>query len=272
MEIQFFCPRWGSEQINWADFCNLVKSAGYDGIEYAIARSTTHAELDEAWNQAAKHNLSIIAQHYDTYEANFNRHIERYAVWLQRMLDYPAIKINSQTGKDHFSTAQNKALIYLAADYSARMGYPILHETHRNKFSYAAHITQKYLRTLPDLKITLDASHWVCVAESYLEDQPLAMRLAISRTEHLHARVGYHEGPQVTDPFLPEWEEALLHHLNWWDQVVATKRKENAAVLTITPEYGPYPYAIESPVSRKPLADQWTINVAMMNFLRNRYV
>jgi len=121
------------------------------------------------------------------------------------------------------------------------------------------------------LRITLDVSHWVTVAESFLDDQPEAMELAIQRTEHIHARVGYPEGPQVADPAAPEWNEALQHHLAWWDRIIERKRFETNALVTITPEFGPYPYMVHLPYSQKPIADQWQNNVYMMNLLRERY-
>jgi hypothetical protein len=44
----------------------------------------------------------------------------------------------------------------------------------------------------------------------------LAIELAIERAEHVHARVGYPEGPQVPNPRVAEWEQALQKHLYWW--------------------------------------------------------
>ena len=266
MIIPFFCPRWGSEDLPWDAFCQKVKQEGYDGIEYAIAGTVTEKELDEVWNTAAKHNLAIIAQHYDTYEANFSKHAELYQAWLQKMKPYPVEKINSQTGKDFFSFSQNESLIKAAS----ASGLPVVHETHRNKFSYAAHVTQKYLEAIPGLKLTLDASHWVCVAESFLDDQPQAMQLAIERTAHIHARVGYTEGPQVPDPRLPEWQEALNKHLGWWDKVVALKTKESTR-LTITPEFGPFPYMVHMPATGIPITNQWEVNSYLMQLLKKRY-
>ncbi|MEI9806378.1 MAG: hypothetical protein WDO16_00105 [Bacteroidota bacterium] len=32
----FFCPRWGSETINWDDFCKKAKETGYNGIEAGV--------------------------------------------------------------------------------------------------------------------------------------------------------------------------------------------------------------------------------------------
>ena len=164
--IQYFCTRWGSEHINWVDFCQKVKAEGYDGIEYGIAASTTSEELDELWNAAEKYGLSLIAQHYDTVEPKFSSHLNFYELWLKKIKKYPWVKVNSQTGRDFFSPEENTRLIEIAA----ASGMNILHETHRGKFSFAAHITKEYLKRLPGLRLTLDISHWVCVSESFLED------------------------------------------------------------------------------------------------------
>lgn len=271
MRFKFFCPRWGSENISWDLFCQRVKNEGYDGVEYGIPNEVEIRELDEAWQSFEKHGLGVIPQHYGTYDADFSRHFDNYAGWLEMVRPFPALKIDSQTGKDYFSFEQNKRLIEQAAEHTRLSGVAVFHETHRNKFTFAAHITFEYLSRLPDLRITLDASHWVNVAESFLEDQQEAMDLAILRTEHIHARVGYPEGPQVPDPAAPEWNEALQFHLNWWDKVVERKRLEGEALVTITPEFGPYPYMVHLPYSQKPVSDQWANNVYMMNVLKERY-
>lgn len=36
MKLQFFCPRWGSENLSWDEFAAKVKSYGYDGVEAAV--------------------------------------------------------------------------------------------------------------------------------------------------------------------------------------------------------------------------------------------
>lgn len=270
MELQFFCPRWGSEHLEWTQFLQKVKDAGFDGIEYAIAADVPTGELDTVWEAATKLNLLIIPQHYDTYEPHFEKHVRRYEEWLQKLAPYPAPKIDSQTGKDFFSFEQNKTLIEIATAHTARTGVPVYHETHRNKFPFAAHITREYLERVPGLQLTLDISHWVAVAESYLADQPEAVALAIQRTGHLHARVGYPEGPQVPDPRAPAWREALDVHLGWWDRVVEAKKSSGEAV-TITPEFGPHPYMVHHPLSGEPIASQWDINVFMLQMLKQRY-
>jgi sugar phosphate isomerase/epimerase len=272
MNLKFFCPRWGSENMNWEDFLLKVKDADYSGIEYAIASDVTTKELEEVWEKLEKHHLEAIPQHYDTYYADFPKHYDNYAAWFEKIRPYKALKIDAQTGKDFFTFEQNKALIDLAVAYTQSSGVEVYHETHRSKFAFAAHVTKEYLTHIPYLKITLDISHWVNVAESYLDDQQEAVDLAISRTEHIHARIGYTEGPQVPDPRVPEWQEAVNKHLSWWDKIANRKRKEGKdAVLTITPEFGPYPYMIALPFTRQPITSQWEVNLYMMELIKNRY-
>jgi sugar phosphate isomerase/epimerase len=270
MNIQFYCPRWGSENLSWDLFLEKAVAAGYDGIEYGIGNAVSEKELDEVWNLAEKYKVKMIAQCYDTTKADFSKHLDLYCGWFEKIKSYPIVKIDSQTGRDFFCFEHNSALISEASRFSRETGVQVVHETHRNKLLFAAHIAKGYLEKIWDMKITLDASHWVCVAESFLEDQLQAIKLAIEKTEHIHARVGYPEGPQVPDPRIDQWQDALNAHLNWWDQVAERKRKENA-LLTITPEFGPYPYMVPMPETGKPISDQWEVNVYMMNLLKERY-
>lgn len=195
MDIQFFCPRWGSESVSWDHFFQKAKQGGYDGVEWAISRDVLAAELDEVWNMAARHNMLVLAQHFDTCAADYTKHYDLFQAWFEKLKPYRPVKIDSQTGKDFFNFEQNKSLVDVAAAFTAETGIAVCHETHRNKFLFAAHITKDYLQRIPGLRVTLDASHWVCVAESYLDDQAEAMESAIARTDHIHARVGYPEGP-----------------------------------------------------------------------------
>ena len=57
-----------------------------------------------------------------------------------------------------------------------------------------------------------------------LADQPETVNLTLSRVDHIHARIGHPEGPQVNDPRAPEWE-ATVKAFWWWDKVVKQKRK-----------------------------------------------
>jgi len=269
MNIQYFCPRWGSEDLSWDDFCRKVKAAGYDGIEAAIPFDDAEkATISQALKE---NNLLLIGQYYQSVEKDFTLHIANYEKHLYNIMSMQPLLIDAQTGKDYYSSEQNKMLFDTAEKLSAQTGIIVAHETHRNKALYAAHTAEKLLRENPLVKITADFSHWCCVAESLLEDQPEALALASERAIHIHARVGYAEGPQVNDPRASEWQSTLQIFMQWWDTIIYIRKEQGAALMTITPEFGPAPYMPALPHSQIPVASQWDINVFMMNILKQRY-
>ena len=125
-------------------------------------------------------------------------------------------------------------------------------------------------RSYPSLRLTLDISHWCNVHESLLDDQQDTIALALSRTGHIHARVGHPEGPQVSDPRAPEWQKAVQAHFAWWDKVVENKRREGRRMTMLT-EFGPIDYMPSLPYTRQPVANQWEINKYMLDTLKARY-
>ncbi|HRG80840.1 MAG TPA: sugar phosphate isomerase/epimerase, partial [Cyclobacteriaceae bacterium] len=113
-------------------------------------------------------------------------------------------------------------------------------------------------------------SHWCNVHESYLSDQEETIAMALNRTDHIHARIGHPEGPQVSDPRAPEWKQAVETHFGWWDKIVERKKKEGK-LMTFLTEFGPPDYMPTLPYTRQAVANQWDINVYMMEVLRKRY-
>jgi sugar phosphate isomerase/epimerase len=269
MKLLFFCPRWGQELTPWNIFLKNAKDAGYDGIEASLP--TEESEKDEILKGLRNFDLQFIGQHWETVNPMFDEHYLELEMRLRLLAAAKPLFINTQTGKDYYTFEENKQLIDLAKTITQETGIPIVHETHRGKFSFAAHITKTYLQNIDDLKITLDISHWFNTAETYLHDQVEAVELAISRTEHIHSRVGFIEGPQITDPRAPEWNEVLQRHLECWDKVIKLQQENNRNFFTITSEFGAPPYMPLLPYTKQPIVDQWEVNVYMMNLLRERY-
>jgi sugar phosphate isomerase/epimerase len=269
MQIKFFCPKWGSDNISWDDFCKKVKNAGFDGVETPIPPDApTRLEIAAALK---KYELLFIAQFYQSFEKDFDLHKQHYRQDLESLAAMQPLFIDSQTGKDYFSPAQNGELFKVAQQVTNETGVLIAHETHRNKALFAAHVSKALLEENPDVVITADFSHWCVVSESLLEQQEEAMQLAISRAAHIHARVGHIQSAQVSDPRAPEWKAEMNAHLQWWDAIVQNRSKQGVVVQTITPEFGPIPYMPAHPYTNTPLASQWDINVYMLHLLKERY-
>lgn len=269
MDKLFFCTYWGSEQLTWPVFLKKAKDAGYDGVEASLPLERYAQE--KMVEELLKHDLKLIGVHWDTVTADFNVHMEELELRLFALAQVNPLFITAHTGKDHFTFEQNVALLSRAEEISLSTGTPILHETHRGKFSFAAHLTKAYLQELPWLKLTLDISHWYAVAESYLADQTEALDLALSRTHHIHSRVGFTQGAQVNDPRHIEWQEALEHHLNCWDKVISLQEKRGAQQFTFTSEFGPFPYMASKTNTAADSAHQWNINNYMKDLLKIRY-
>jgi sugar phosphate isomerase/epimerase len=267
-KVKFFMPQWGSSKLSFPEFFEKVKKEGYDGIEMSLP---TEAPLrKEAISKIREFELSFIGQIYQPKDPDIKKHIEQAKSYIQILAEAEPLFINSHTGKDFFSFEQNQEIITTITSYAKSLGVKLIHETHRGRFSFASHVTRTFLEKMPEIRMTLDVSHWMCVAESLLENQPEAINLAVRHTDHIHSRVGFSEGPQITDPRAPEWKNDLDAHLAIWDRVVERKRKEGELV-TITTEFGPAPYMTSLPYTRQPIASQWEINVFMKDLLTKRY-
>jgi len=275
MQVKFFCPRWGFEHIPWERFLADVKAAGYAGIEwYPFGEQANYAAVLKCLQQeqlafSIVMTVSNAPSGFDEYLIALEQQLLRLAAIRDK--HYGPQFISAQTGREYFTTEQIERCLDICKQVSRQTKVPVYQETHRNKWSFAAHAVYPILQQHPGLFITLDVSHWFCVSESYLEDQQPAVELAIQQARHIHARVGHTEGPQVYDPALPEYREALEQHLKIWDQWIAQRRESGASWCTITPEFGPPPYMVFGNRNGLPHEEQWRINVWMKNLLEKRY-
>lgn len=265
-ELMIFATNWGYEG-SWDQFCIKIKALGYDGAEAWYP--TDELKRKEFLAAFQKHNLKI-GFLVGGSDRDHKKHLQQFSASLEGAAGLNPVYINCHSGRDHFPVEQNKAFIDLTSSVSARTGVPIYHETHRSRILYAAPVARQFMEMIPELRLTLDISHWCTVHESLLADQAETINLALSRTGHIHARIGHQEGPQVNDPRAPEWGDAVKAHFSWWDTVVAQKKKEGKP-LTMLTEFGPVDYMPALPFTRQPVANQWEINKYMLDTLRNRY-
>jgi sugar phosphate isomerase/epimerase len=267
--LKIFATNWGFSGTMDA-FCAKAKSEGYEGIE--VWWNSSKTVQDELFSALKKYQLEV-GFLVSGDDKDFKKHRETFIKNLSEATAQSIQKpsyINCHSGKDFFSYEENKTFIDLTTEIYKKTGIPIYHETHRGRMLFAAHITKNFIDKNPDLRLTLDISHWTNVHESLLENQPEAVQAALERTGHIHTRIGHEEGPQVNDPRAPEWADAVKAHLGWWDKVVEMKMKAGQP-LTMLTEFGPPNYLPTLPYSNLPVTNQWEINVYMMKLMRNRY-
>jgi sugar phosphate isomerase/epimerase len=267
--LKVLATNWGFNG-TMDQFCRKAREEGYDGIE--VWWPGTTEEQEALFAALAKYRLEV-GFLCGGSQSDWQAHLQTFRQALEaasRQERARPLYINCHSGRDHFTEEQNQAFIDLTSTVSRESGITICHETHRGRMLFAAPITRKFIEKNPSLRITLDISHWCNVHESLLADQQENVSLALQRTSHIHARVGHPEGPQVSDPRAPEWSAALNAHIAWWDQVMQMRR-QMGGTMTVLTEFGPPDYMWSLPYTRQPLADQWAINVHMMQLMRKRY-
>lgn len=264
--LLIFATNWGYTG-NWEEFCIKIKKLGYDGAEvWYPAEEPQRKELLDTFQ---RHELKI-GFLVGGSDRNYQKHFEQFKKSLEGASTQKPVYINCHSGRDHFSFDQNKAFIDLTTKIGKSSGVPVYHETHRSRILYSAPVSRQFIEKLPDLRITLDVSHWCNVHESDLSDQEETLTMTLERVDHIHARIGHAEGPQVNDPRAPEWKHFVNAHFQWWDKIVARKKSEGKQITFLT-EFGPVDYMPALPYTRQPVSDQWEINKHMLDTLRARY-
>lgn len=265
-ELLIFATNWGFNG-SFEDFASKIKQAGYDGAE--IWYPGDEAQRKALFAAFEKHNLKL-GFLLGGSDRDPVKHLEQFKTSLEGAAAQKPVYINCHSGRDYFSFEQNKPFIDFTTGVSKKTGVPIYHETHRSRILYSAPVARQFMEKIPELRITFDVSHWCNVHESSLDDQPETLAMTLDRVDHIHARIGHAEGPQVNDPRAPEWKDYVKAHFTWWDKVVERKKKEGR-LMTFLTEFGPVDYMPALPYTRQPLANQWEINKHMLDTLRARY-
>ena len=265
-EVLFFQTDWGFEE-GTEVFIKKAKAYGYDGIEtWAPIEKQKQIQILK-WLK--ENNMKIIFLCGSNPSLPFEKSLSNYKEYLKNTLELSPIAINSHTGSDFYTLSENMAFIEAANELSNQYNIPIYHETHRGRFSFSLPKTIEYIEKNKDLSLTLDLSHWLVVHESLLKNRQELLDKIIKRSNHIHARVGFEEGPQVNDPSAPEWKNIVERHLDIWEAVITKNLKEKNNV-TITTEFGPPNYMPTLPITKKPTSDQWNSNVFIMKALKKR--
>lgn len=246
-------------------FLERAKGDGFDAVEvYLPAQPEPAAEIA---SRARDHGLRLVAQ-ITTDGDTPDEHIASMEARFERAVQAEPLLVNSHTGKDLFSFADNLRIFQRACELSEQAGILFTQETHRGRMTGQGPMTAALLEALPELRLNADFSHWFCVHESDLRNQEETVELAVRRASHVHARVGFAEGPQVPDPLAPAFREWTDRHVELWQRIVEARVEAGAEFLTIAPEFGPPLYMPLDPVTGRPLADAWEVNVRFKDYLK----
>ncbi|MCB1693922.1 MAG: TIM barrel protein [Pseudomonadales bacterium] len=263
MQLKFIKCDWGMEHLGeMPERLKAYAAAGYDGVECANIGMAPDAfgEATEALG------LDYVAMMFCDDE-------DAFAKQLAFVKKTRPILINCHPGRDYFDLDRSVRFFNDVAEQAAAVDAPVVFETHRTRCLYSPWQTERILNALPWLRITADFSHFTNVAENDLRQPPYSnmMDIAIERTDHIHARVGSSESPQVADPRVGVGLKWAGLFEQWWDRVIEARMAEGKPYLTINAEVGPPPYQPVDPSNDSPLADIWDVCLWTNDRFRERW-
>lgn len=274
MELNIFKTLWGHSG-SVAEAITDCREHGFDGIEGQVPSSPEAARRFK--NELAGSGLEFIAEictagsYVPERQATCEAHLESLRRHAEISLDCRPFFLTVIAGCDAWPVAESVDFFGSAMDVANELGTTMSFETHRSRSFYNPWTTQDILRQLPELKLTCDFSHWCVVCERLMDTEPEIISLCARRAHHIHARVGYDQGPQVPHPAAPEFRPALEAHERWWTQIWQAQSARGMATSTLTPEFGPDGYLQCAPFTRQPVADLQEINRWMAARERERF-
>lgn len=269
MRLKILCPQWGHEQLETEAFFAKVKEAGYDGVDTWLPENKE--ERTKFIRLLNEYDLSMVSHQHQAKGNTIEVFCQSFEYYLNLSMESNPLLINSHSGKDHFTLEEQLKVIDVAENFSVQKGIRIAHETHRGRIGFGPVNARELFALRPRMKITADFSHWVCVTESYLENFKAEVDEAIKRSEHIHARVGFTQGPQIPDPRSAFWQEQVDFFLSLWERIIQYQRSIGTDVFTLTPEFGPQPYMWTSLIDHAPVANQWEINLFIKELVLQKF-
>jgi sugar phosphate isomerase/epimerase len=265
MKLLILCAQWGSEHLPVEDFFVKVKEAGYDGVDTWMPEDSN--ERKKFISLLNNYQLKIVSHQHQAKGNTIDEYCKSLEYYLSLSMECNPLLINSHSGRDYFSLDDQLKVIDTVEEFSAKHNIVVAHETHRGRIGYSPYNAMELFAKRPAMRITADFSHWTCVTESFLQNISHIVEEAIKRTKHIHARVGYTQGPQIPDPRLVEWQEPVNFFLNIWRQMIAYQKLNGATFFTITTEFGPPPYMWTDAKNNLPIINQWEVNCFMKDLL-----
>lgn len=274
MELKLFRTLWGYEG-DPAPAVAESAEAGFDGIEGQVPKDPRQRR---AFARAlAEHGLDYIAEITTAGGYVPDRHapLERHLASLERGLslarELDPLRINCIGGCDAWSETQSLGFFQAAMALAERVDSEIAFETHRGRSLFNPWVTRRLAEALPELRLTADFSHWCVVCERLIDTELEVVEAIAPQVVHIHARVGYDQGPQVPHPAAPAYADALAAHQRWWEMLWRAQHAAGRRVSTMTPEFGPDGYLHHIPFSEEPVADLWQINCGMQRRERDHF-
>ncbi|MCP9787254.1 sugar phosphate isomerase/epimerase family protein [Cyanobium sp. N5-Cardenillas] len=272
MTSLLFFSLWGF-QGSLAVALETAERGGFDGLELNIRHPCLLADVDgpaRLRDRGRPLVLEVVTGggYVPELGCTPEQHLAELGDQLHRCADLRPHRVTVLTGSDAWPLARQTSFLAEALALAEATGLAVSFETHRSRCLGMPWTIAPLLEALPGLRLTADLSHWCVVAERLMTPDLEPVQVMADRVDHIHARVGHAQGPQVSHPFAPEHAGALAAHLACWQLFSERAVKRGVPPPSLTPEFGPDGYMPTLPFTDQPVADLLAINTAMAQWLR----
>ncbi|CAM4245707.1 sugar phosphate isomerase/epimerase [Paenibacillus endophyticus] len=243
-----------------------IAENGFDGIN-AFVPSSDDSQL---WKEKLEqYGLSFSVNAYPASTADMSAFIEKAIQFGS--VDY----INVQVMKPFLTGEQALELLSGIDALSRHAGIPIFIETHRGTITQDLIRTRQFLEALPELRLTIDYSHYVVAGELHTisSEAEEMLQSLLPHAGSIHTRISNGEQVQI-DPGEAGEHPMLPHFARWWEEAMdqwrAAERRESDRFPVVI-ELGPAPYAItrdEAGARREELGDRWSQALYLKQLVR----
>ncbi|WP_192985225.1 sugar phosphate isomerase/epimerase family protein [Pseudomonas sp. EggHat1] len=274
MRLEIFRTLWGYRG-SWQQALDEALGAGFDGIEARIPETAAQRAINA--RLLREQNVPYIATLFTSTPVLPRQsdspqvHLEDLRMKLDWAAELSPRLVNVLPGNDRWALSEQVDFFGRAAELALACGLRVCFEIHRGRSLYSPWVTLDVIRQVPELRFTSDISHWLVTCERLLDDPADDLSAFIERVDHIQARVGYDQGPQVPHPGAPEYAEVLAFHQRHWESIWSSQEKRGLQTTTLTPEFGPDGYLHHLPFTDVPVADLWQLNQWMARCERQHF-
>ena len=283
---------------SYSEVLSYLVNAGYTGIEASLADlGHTHDERLAFSREVHDAGMKLIVGVYSSWcDYNDDARLDLHAPPLVQATrlrneiieasDLGATKINAHSGSDGWT--EDESACYFeqienwrcSGDLHLMPGVRLSHETHRGRPLGSPWVTDRLLQRLPELRLTSDYSHWVVSCERNFGhhhhsdecEEKEVMRRVTNSVDHIHARVGTTQSPQIVDIRDRSISNitSIRAFTDHWIMIRNVMLAKGELEMSVTPEYGPMPYTPCHPFTDdQPLSDVWDVTEAAAVHVRD---
>ncbi len=274
MKLACYFTLWGWKG-SAQDAVIYAHSQGFDGIEgpCPAGEKEKHLFADALSNCGMKYiqEIATTGTYVPDRSLSLDDHINYFEQALRSANILDSQFITCLGGCDAWDLSDSIVFFQETRAIATGLGKDLCFETHRGRSLFNPWICKRICEAMPDIKLTLDLSHWNVVCEGLQESEFDLLCSIIKHIHHIHARVGYDQGPQVPHPKKGVYVNNFLQHLDVWRRAWHAQSLKSREVSSITPEFGVDGYEYRSVDGKIALVDPTQINIEMMNNIRQEF-